>query len=90
MLHVQGRISVLGGVSAEISGRDREYFGDLPQGSGEISFRILPSLWCSGRVDLNWDVYGLLRDMSGGEFVLFKMTVRALIVLLGREGLTGT
>ena len=41
-------------------------------------------------MNLNWGVYGLLRDMTGGEFVLFKVTVRALIVSLGREGLAST
>lgn len=45
-------------------------------------------LWCSGRVHLSWNLHGLLRDVSGGEFVLFKAIERALIVLLGREVLT--
>lgn len=73
VLHMQGRIRVLGDVSPEISRKDRGNFGDLPQASDEISFGILPSLSCSGRVDLNWDVHRLLRDMAGGQFLLFQV-----------------
>lgn len=40
MLHMQGRASVLGDIPAEISRRHRGNFGDLPQGSGEISSGI--------------------------------------------------
>lgn len=78
---------VHGDVSGEISRRDRGNLGDVPHGSGEISFLILSSLWCSERVDLSWNLHGLLRGRLGGEFILFEMTERALIVLIGREAL---
>lgn len=82
MSHVQGRIRVRGDASGEISRSEnfpKAQVGSLLEYCRTLVFR---------RVDLSWNLHGLLRDVSGGEFVSFKAAERALIVLLGREGLT--
>lgn len=83
------RIRVVRVVSRDFLKRQKKVWSSFPRFRRHL-FWDMPSFSSSGWVDSNWECCEWLRGLSGGGLTVYTITGRALVVSLGRQGLTDT